>query len=154
MTLLIAVLAAALSAAAPAIARDCTTWNAALEELEEGRALVASVCAKDDERTIVMIRCFPPGLNVRYMPATENEFANFQRHLILETDEAERPVFVTYEGLDGAFSAYLPVGHTEVEMLKTGKTVTIRDPQEKAPSHAFSLGGSRQAIETLEKSCR
>ncbi len=150
----IALLVVPLVPTAPAMARDCTTWDASLEELEEGRALVASVCNKDDNRTIIMVRCFPPGVNIRYAPVIDGDFNNFQRDLVFETDEKERPVFVTYEGLDGAFTAYLPIGHTAVEMMKSGKAITIRDPQGKVPSHTFALAGSRQALEKLEKKCR
>jgi len=124
-----------------------------MEELEEGPTLVASVCNKKDDRTFILVRCFPPGLNIRYSPVHDGDFNNFQRDLIFQTDEKTRPVFVTYEGLDGAFSAYLPIGHTALEMLKSGKSITIRDAERKAPEHAFALTNSRQALEKLEKSC-
>lgn len=151
--LIAAVLATTFSVTPPVVAGDCTTWKASMEELEEGRALVASVCAKDDERTIVMVQCLPQGLNIRYMPAVDGDFSNFQRDIMFETDEKKRPVFVSYEGLDGAFSAYVPVGHTAVEMMKGGKTLTISDPEGKVPSATFALTGSRQAFDKLEKSC-
>lgn len=150
---IVSILVLALVTPVPGFAGNCTTWSASVEQLEEGRALVASVCSKQDERTFLLVRCFPPGLNIRYSPAIDGDFNNFQRDLIFETDQGKRPVFVTYEGLDGAFSAYLPLGHTAAEMLKSGKTITIRDPRRQAPSHTFPLSGSRKALEKLEKSC-
>lgn len=151
---LVAISAMLILASVPASARDCGAWDASMQELEEGRALVASVCTNDDGgRSYLEVRCFQSGLNVRFVPFVEGGFSGFSRDLMFETDAAKRPVFVSYEGLDGAFAAYLPLGHTAVEMMKSGKTVTVSDPQGKVPSRNFALGNSRQAIEKLEKSC-
>lgn len=152
--LFVALLAAPFVVGQPAAARECGTWDASMQELEEGRAMVASVCSNDDGgRSFLEARCFPPGLNIRYVPVVDGDFNNLQRDLVFVTDDKQRPVFVTYEGLDGAFSAYLPLGHTALEMLKSGKTVTVRDPEGKVPSRTFALGGSRKAFDKLEKSC-
>lgn len=138
-----------------ASAKSCGEWTATMQELEEGRALVASVCSSDDGGlSYLEARCFPPGLNIRYVPRDEADYNDFKGDLTFETSENQRPVFVTYEGLDGAFAAYLPFGHPAIEMMKSGKSITIGTEGGGVPVRSFELGGSRQALEKLEKSCQ
>lgn len=126
-----------------------------MQELEEGRAMVASVCSDDDGGlSYLEARCFPPGLNIRFVPRDDGDYNNFKGDLIFETEQYHRLVFVTYEGLDGAFAAYLPFGHPAIEMMKGGKSIIVSAEGGTVPARSFKLGGTRQALEKLEKSCQ
>ncbi|MEO1206175.1 MAG: hypothetical protein AAFV45_07575 [Pseudomonadota bacterium] len=149
------VLAASLTAApyGHADLKGCTAWDLSVQEQEEGRELTASACAKQDTNTILELRCFGPDVGVRYVPAAEFEFGEKDRDIEYVVDSKARPVFVQYEGIDGALGAYVPHDHTVIKMLKAGTSVTIRDPLGVAPEQTFTLKGAGNAIAHLIAKC-
>ncbi|MEO1281411.1 MAG: hypothetical protein AAFV69_06730 [Pseudomonadota bacterium] len=135
--------------------KGCSAWDLSVQQQEEGREWTASVCAsKQDTNTILEVRCFGSDVGVRYMPAVDFPFPDKGRDIEYVVDGRVRPVFVQYEGMDGALSAYIPFDHTVVQMLKSGANVEIRDPESVAPTRTFILTGARKAIDGLVSRCR
>ena len=102
-----AVLLAAPAAAADDGDGDCKAWTAAVQEREEGPALTATACAKTDTHDAILeIVCFGEEVNIRYIHAPDKGADEFgtKRDFLFITNKGRRAVFMTFEGLDGAFT--------------------------------------------------
>jgi hypothetical protein len=156
LALAIAMLAFAFTAMAPSRAEACERWTFGATQEEEGRTLAASACAFDDRgRTFLELRCFGRQISVRYTPRTERDFNNQTLRFVFETDETSERLDMAYEGLDGAFAAYLRPSHPVFEALMAGQGLNIYvDRSNVVPERRFRLSGSRAAISRLLNGCR
>jgi hypothetical protein len=140
-----------------AVAASCNTWSAAVVEREEGRALTASVCAPGQDRDSVLeIVCFGEQVNLRYLVvvAGNTDPKVLKQDFIFKTGTSSRRVFMQFEGLDGAFTAYLPASHPLFETMMSGDDLSVAATKERLPEPRFTLKGSRKAISKVVSSCR
>lgn len=140
---------------APASA-DCRVWQIDRSEGEEGPELVAQICAGPEPRDPqIIVRCSGPNqLNLRFLPGDDGDHSGARRDFLLRADQRRRPVFLAYEGLDGAFAGYLVDDHTVFEMMKSARSLQVSDPSGKVPTAMFTLNGARTALELLVKNCK
>ena len=136
-------------------ADECRVWQIGMSEEEEGRTLVASICAGPEARDAQLaVRCFGQTLNLRYRPGDDADHNDAKRDFLFRAGKRRRPVFLAHEGLDGAFAAYLVEEHTVFEMLKAGRSLQITDPLGRVAPVRFTLNGARTAIDLLVKRCK
>ena len=127
-----------------------------MERREEGEALTASVCAKTETHDALLeVLYVGEQVNVRYIHAPGRGAEEFgpKRDFLFITNKARRALFMTFEGLDGAFTAYLDKEHPLFEMLMTGSSLSIEDPTRRVDSRMLRLKGSREAIEKVLAGC-
>jgi hypothetical protein len=158
ITAALAFSAATLSALAPAAAeQSCDRWVASVEQREEGKALTASVCAPGKDRDSVLeIVCHGNKVNIRYLVVINNDAEpKYQKqNFVFRAGNKRRRVFMTYEAMDGAFTAYLPRSHALFEMLMSGDEVDVAATRDKLRAPGFTLTGSRMAISRVISECR
>ncbi len=153
----IAVLLAAPAAAADDGDGDCKAWTAAVQEREEGPALTATACAKTDTHDAILeIVCFGEEVNIRYIHAPDKGADEFgpKRDFLFITNKGRRAVFMTFEGLDGAFTAYLDKEHPLFELLMESRTLSVEDPTHRLKSRKITLKDSRDAITSVIETCK
>ena len=152
-----AVLLAAPAAAADDGDGDCKAWTAAVQEREEGPALTATACAKTDTHDAILeIVCFGEEVNIRYIHAPDKGADEFgpKRDFLFITNKGRRAVFMTFEGLDGAFTAYLDKEHPLFELLMESRTLSVEDPTQRLKSRKITLKDSRGAITSVIETCK
>lgn len=135
---------------------DCTAWTAKVQEREEGPALTAMACAKTDTHdAIVEIVCFGEKANIRYIHAPDKGADEFgpKRDFLFITNKGRRSIFMTFEGLDGAFTAYLDKEHPLLALLMESRTLSVEDPTRRLRSQKITLKDSRDAIEAVISRC-
>ena len=135
---------------------DCKAWSAAIQEREEGPALTATACAKTDTHDALLeIVCFGERVNMRYIHAPDKGADEFgpKRDFLFITNKGRRAVFMTFEGLDGAFTAYLEKDHPLFEMLMAARSLSIEDPTRRLRSQKMTLANSRDAITAVTSRC-
>lgn len=154
----IAFSAVTLSQTMPLAAKQsCDRWTAAMEQREEGKAMTASVCATGADRdNILELVCFGDQINVRYLVMIKNDAEpKFQMQgVVFQSGNKRRLISMAYEGLDGAFAAYLPKSHPLFEMLMSGDQLELSATRDKLRVPAFTLRGSRKAISLVMSRCR
>jgi hypothetical protein len=153
----IAVLLAAPAAAADDGDGDCKAWTAAVQEREEGPALTATACAKTDTHDAILeIVYFGEEVNIRYIHAPDKGADEFgpKRDFLFITNKGRRAVFMTFEGLDGAFTAYLDKEHPLFELLMESRTLSVEDPTHRLKSRKITLKDSRDAITSVIETCK
>ena len=131
---------------------DCKAWTAAVQEREEGPALTATACAKTDTHDAILeIVCFGEKVNIRYIHAPDKGADEFgpKRDFLFITNKGRRAVFMTFEGLDGAFTAYLDKEHPLFELLMESRTLSVEDPTHRLKSRKITLKDSRDAITSV-----
>jgi hypothetical protein len=152
-----AVLLTAPMAAADDGDHDCKAWTAAVQEREEGPALTAMACAKTDTHDAILeIVCFGEEVNIRYIHAPDKGADEFgpKRDFLFITNKGRRAVFMTFEGLDGAFTAYLDKEHPLFELLMESRTLSVEDPTHRLKSRKITLKDSRDAITSVIETCK
>ena len=136
---------------------DCKAWTAAVQEREEGPALTATACAKTDTHDAILeIVCFGEKVNIRYIHAPDKGADEFgpKRDFLFITNKGRRAVFMTFEGLDGAFTAYLDKEHPLFELLMESRTLSVEDPTHRLKSRKITLKDSRDAITSVIETCK
>jgi hypothetical protein len=156
--ILAAMILSAISARSPeASAASCKSWSAAVVEREEGKAMTASVCAPGADRdSILEVVCFGEQVNLRYLVvvAGNTDPKVLKQDFVVRTDKSSRRLFMQFEGLDGAFTAYLPASHPLFEAMMSGGELSLTATGEKLQAPTFTLKGSRQAIGKVIGGCR
>lgn len=61
---------------------------------------------------------------------------------------------MTFEGLDGAFTAYLDKEHPLFELLMESRTLSVEDPTQRLKSRKITLKESRDAITSVIATCK
>lgn len=137
-------------------AHACQRWAFAVSQEEEGPTPNAGACARDDGgQTHLDIRCSGRDINIRYTPRVDGDFSNQQRVFVFETEVSSVRLDMAYEGMDGAFTAYLGSRHRIFEMLMSGDGLNVYlDRQRGVPERRFGLSGSRAAISRVLRACR
>ena len=136
---------------------DCKAWTAAVQEREEGPALTATACAKTDTHDAILeIVCFGEKVNIRDIHAPDKGADEFgpKRDFLFITNKGRRAVFMTFEGLDGAFTAYLDKEHPLFELLMESRTLSVEDPTHRLKSRKITLKDSRDAITSVIETCK
>ena len=136
---------------------DCKAWTAAVQEREEGPALTATACAKTDTHDAILeIVCFGEKVNIRYIHAPDKGADEFgpKRDFLFITNKGRRAVFMTFEGLDGAFTAYLAKEQPLFELLMESRTLSVEDPTHWLKSRKITLKDSRDAITSVIETCK
>lgn len=137
-------------------AAACERWSFGVSQEEEGRTPSAGACAFDDGgQTRLDLLCFGRQINVRYTPRIDRDFGNQRLPFVFETEASNVRLRMPFEGLDGAFTAYLGPGHPIFELLMSGKRLNVYlDRENGVPERRFRLGGSRASITRLLRACR
>ena len=136
---------------------DCKAWTAAVQEREEGPALTATACAKTDTHDAILeIVCFGEKVNIRYIHAPDKGADEFgpKRDFLFITNKGRRADFMTFEGLDGAYTAYLDKEHPLFELLMESRTLSVEDPTHRLKSRKITLKDSRDAITSVIETCK
>ena len=126
------------------------------KSVREGPALTATACAKTDTHDALLeVVCFGERVNVRYIHAPDKGADEFgpKRDFLFITNKGRRAVFMTFEGLDGAFTAYLEKDHPLFEMLMAARSLSIEDPTRRLRSQKMTLANSRDAITAVTARC-
>lgn len=147
----------AIVTAIPATAQQsCDAWQMARVQREEGRAWTASVCApRKDRDAHLEIVCFGEKINIRYMPVLPDgaDPLDTRWTFTLATSTGSHSLPMTFEAMDGAFTAYLDTAHPVFETIMSGAELTLREARGRVPETIYTLRGSRAAVSRLIGQC-
>ena len=148
-----------LALAAPALAEDCGSWSAGLQEEEEGTTMVASVCAAGHPDDLLIVTCGGEGkLGLRLVPSVGDGFPpggamDYHSAFSFADGAASAMIDMHYEAMDGVMAARPDRDSDLVRLLKAKGPLTVTDLSGALPTYTFPLAGSTKAIGKVERAC-
>ncbi|MCM5559005.1 hypothetical protein [Pleomorphomonas sp. JP5] len=145
--------------AAPALAGDCDSWKAGLEQEEEGMMMTASICAIERPDDMLLITCGGEGkLGLRFVPALNDDFPpggdmNYRSAFVFTSGSLSAEVALRYEAMDGVLAATPRRDSDLVRILKSAGPLSVTDKAGILPKATFTLKGSSNAIGKVERAC-
>ena len=143
----------------PARAQDqnnCRVWATEMEEDEGGPVLTSHVCSDDSSETWLAMTCHDGTIWIDHdlavggdrEPALE-ETADVE----FVTDGGIEMVPMTFQEMNAYFGGSVPANGKLVELLKSQKSLMIRDKAAAYPARTYSLKGSSAALAKLVAAC-
>lgn len=140
----------------PARAAESCAWVTEMQEDEGGPVLTTYTCSQDASQTPLMFRCFGDILLIEFDLAVGSEAP-------AEGDEAAEVAFVSdgetqivpmqFAEMTAFFEGEVPLDGPLAKMLKSGKTLEIRDTAGVYKPKTYSLAGSSAALKALVDAC-
>lgn len=145
--------------ATPALAGDCDTWKAGIEQDEGGPTMIASICAANRPDDVLLVSCWSEKeLGLRFLPMTGDDFPpggdmNYESTFIFASGLLSAEVSLHYEAMDGALTATPRHDSELVRILESKGPLTVTDKTGVLPAATFILAGSSAAIGKVERAC-
>lgn len=145
--------------AGPALAGDCDSWKAGLEQEEEGMMMTASICAIDRPDDMLLIGCGGEGkLGLRFVPAMNDDFPpggdmNYRSAFVFTSGSLTAEVVLRYEAMDGVLAATPHRDSDLAHILKSAGPLNVTDKVGVLPKATFTLKGASKAIGKVERAC-
>lgn len=140
----------------PARAAESCAWVTEMQEDEGWSVLTTSTCSEDASQTPLQFRCFGDILLIEFDLAIGSEAP-------AEGDEAAEVAFVVDGGtqtvpmqfveMTAFFAGEVPLDGPLTKLLKSGKSLEVRDTAGVYQPKTYSLAGSSAALKALVDAC-
>lgn len=132
------------------------TWVTDMQEEEGGPVLMAHVCSDDPSQTWLAMTCYEGKLWIDHdlaLGSSKQPDSDETADVEFVTDGGIETVPMRFQEMTAYFSGEAPADGTLVELLKTEKSLMIRDKAAAYPARTYSLKGSSAALEKLVSAC-
>ena len=143
--------------ALPARAQEnCRAWATDMQDDEGGPVLMTHVCSDDASQTWLAMTCHEGKLYIEHdlaLGGSKEPGSEETAEVEFVTDGGIETVPMMFQEMTAYFSGEAPTDGTLVELLKTQKSLLIRDKSAAYPARTYSLKGSSAALQTLVSAC-
>lgn len=138
-------------------AESCRDWVAEMQEDEGGPVLTAHACSDDSSQTWLAMTCHEGTVWIDHdlgLGGTKEPQLDETAEVEFVTDGGIETVSMQFQAMTSMFGGSVPANGKLVDLLKSSKSLLVRDGAGAYPARTYSLKGSSAALTTLVSACR
>jgi hypothetical protein len=135
---------------------NCQAWVTDMQEDEGGPVLTTHVCSDDPSRTWLAMTCYQGRVIIEHdlaLGGSKDPASDETVEVEFVTDGGIETIPMSFQEMTAYFSGEAQAGGKLVELLKSEKSLMIRDKAAAYPARTYSLKGSSAALATLVSAC-